>query len=86
MDGIQKSMSDSLAAGGSTARNYVKVDGTRGDYLDKFAAVYKRQDQPCKRCGRDIIKTRVAGHTLLSTLPANAVMIKYSYDLLSLRG
>ena len=61
LDGIQKSMSDSLAAGGSTARNYVKADGTRGDYLDKFAAVYKRQDQPCKRCGRDIIKTRVAG-------------------------
>lgn len=61
LDGIQKSMSDSLAAGGSTARNYVKADGTRGDYLDKFAAVYKRQDQPCKRCGHDIIKTRVAG-------------------------
>ena len=59
--GIQKSMSDSLAAGGSTARNYVKADGTKGDYLDKFAAVYKRQDQPCKRCGHDIIKTRVAG-------------------------
>lgn len=61
LDGIQKSMSDSLAAGGSTARNYVKADGTRGDYLDKFATVYKRQDQPCKRCGHDIIKTRVAG-------------------------
>ena len=61
LDGIQKSMSDSLAAGGSTARNYVKADGTRGDYLDKFAAVYKRQDQPCKRCGHDIIKTRAAG-------------------------
>ena len=61
LDGIKKSMSDSLAAGGSTARNYVKADGTRGDYLDKFAAVYKREDQPCKRCGRDIVKTRVAG-------------------------
>ena len=61
LDGIKKSMSDSLAAGGSTARNYVKADGTRGDYLDKFAAVYKRDGQPCKRCGRDIVKTRVAG-------------------------
>ena len=61
LDGIKKSMSDSLAAGGSTARNYVKADGTRGDYLDKFAAVYKRDGQPCKRCGHDIVKTRVAG-------------------------
>ena len=34
LDGIKRSMSDSLAAGGSTARNYVKADGTRGDYLD----------------------------------------------------
>ncbi len=61
LDGIKRSMSDSLAAGGSTARNYVKADGTRGDYLDKFAAVYKRDGQPCKRCGHDIVKTRVAG-------------------------
>ena len=59
--GVCQSMSESLAAGGSTARNYVKADGTRGDYLDKFAAVYKRDGQPCKRCGCDIVKTRVAG-------------------------
>ncbi|MDO4271592.1 MAG: bifunctional DNA-formamidopyrimidine glycosylase/DNA-(apurinic or apyrimidinic site) lyase [Candidatus Saccharibacteria bacterium] len=58
---IQQSMTESLAAGGSTARNYVKADGTRGDYLDKFAAVYKREGQPCKRCGREIEKMRVAG-------------------------
>lgn len=61
LDGIRRSMTDSLAAGGSTARNYVKADGTRGDYLDKFAAVYNRADQPCKRCGHDIVKIRVAG-------------------------
>lgn len=58
---IQQVMRESLAAGGSTARNYVKADGSRGDYLDKFAAVYKRDGQPCKRCGAEIIKLRVAG-------------------------
>lgn len=58
---IQQSMTESLAAGGSTARNYVKADGTRGDYLDKFAAVYKRDGQPCKRCGHEIVKIRAAG-------------------------
>lgn len=61
LDGIIKSMTESLAAGGSTARNYVKADGTRGDYLDKFAAVYKREGQQCKRCDHEIEKTRVAG-------------------------
>lgn len=58
---IRQVMRESLAAGGSTARNYVKADGSRGDYLDKFAAVYKRDGQPCKRCGAEIIKLRVAG-------------------------
>lgn len=61
LDGIIQSMTESLSAGGSTARNYVKADGSRGDYLEKFAAVYKRNNQPCKRCGRDIVKIKVAG-------------------------
>ena len=61
LDGIIQSMTESLSAGGSTARNYVKADGSRGDYLEKFAAVYKRNDQPCKRCGHDIAKIKVAG-------------------------
>lgn len=61
LDSIRQSMTESLDAGGSTARNYVKADGTRGDYLDKFAAVYKREGQPCKRCGHEIEKIRVAG-------------------------
>lgn len=58
---IQQTMTESLAAGGSTARNYVKADGSRGDYLDKFAAVYNRAGQSCKRCGHEIVKIRVAG-------------------------
>ena len=61
LHGIQQSMRDSLAAGGSTARNYVQADGSRGDYLDKFAAVYNRTDQPCPRCGRPISKIKLAG-------------------------
>lgn len=58
---IRQVMDESLAAGGSTARNYVQADGSRGDYLDKFAAVYKRDGQKCKRCGDTIVKLRVAG-------------------------
>ncbi|MDR2373595.1 MAG: bifunctional DNA-formamidopyrimidine glycosylase/DNA-(apurinic or apyrimidinic site) lyase [Bifidobacteriaceae bacterium] len=50
----------SLSLGGSTDRNYVDAEGRRGAYLD-FAKVFRRQGQPCPRCGQPIIKIRVAG-------------------------
>lgn len=58
---IQKSLQAGLNSGGSTMRNYVRVDGTRGNYLDKFAHVYGREGKPCDRCGHEIIKIKVAG-------------------------
>jgi formamidopyrimidine-DNA glycosylase len=54
-------MQSSLRAGGSTMKNYVKADGTRGNYLDKFANVFSRDGEPCPRCGTIIVKIRVAG-------------------------
>lgn len=51
----------SIESGGSTMKDYVKADGTRGDYLDKFAQVFNRQGQPCPVCGTEIVKIRVAG-------------------------
>ena len=49
-----------IAAGGSTIKDYVKADGTRGNYLDKYAHVYGKEGQPCI-CGTKIEKIRVAG-------------------------
>lgn len=54
-------MTQSIESGGSSMKNYVKADGSRGDYLDNFAKVFNRTGQPCERCGTEIIKTRVAG-------------------------
>ena len=54
-------MDRSIASGGSTMATYVKADGTRGDYLEKFAQVFHREGQPCPHCGAKIIKSRVAG-------------------------
>jgi len=54
-------MKKSLDSGGSTMQNYVRADGTRGNYLDKFANVFRRDGQPCPRCGTEIIKIKVAG-------------------------
>ena len=54
-------MDKSIASGGSTMATYVKADGTKGDYLEKFAQVFHREGQPCPRCSTVIIKTKVAG-------------------------
>lgn len=54
-------MEKAIDAGGSTMATYVKADGTRGDYLDKFAQVFNRTGEPCVRCGEKIVKIRVAG-------------------------
>lgn len=54
-------MEKSINSGGSTMATYVKADGTKGDYLEKFAQVFRREGQPCPRCGAEIIKIRVAG-------------------------
>ncbi|MEX1995393.1 MAG: bifunctional DNA-formamidopyrimidine glycosylase/DNA-(apurinic or apyrimidinic site) lyase [Candidatus Saccharimonadales bacterium] len=50
----------SIAKGGSTDRNYVDAKGQKGSYLS-FAHVFRKQGQPCLRCGTEIVKIRVAG-------------------------
>ena len=50
----------SIAKGGSTDKNYVDAEGHKGSYL-KFANVFRKEGQPCPRCGTPIEKIRVAG-------------------------
>lgn len=54
-------MQRSIDSGGSTMATYVKADGTRGNYLEKFAQVFHRTGQPCPVCNTPIIKIKVAG-------------------------
>lgn len=54
-------MDRSIDSGGSTMATYVKADGTKGDYLEKFAQVFRREGQPCLKCGATIQKIKVAG-------------------------
>lgn len=61
IEGAKIVMDKSLEAGGSTIRNYVKSDGTKGDYLELFAEVFNRQGKKCRRCGTEIKKTKVGG-------------------------
>ena len=57
----QKVMDRSIDSGGSTMATYVKADGTKGDYLEKFARIFRRDGESCMRCGTEIEKIRVAG-------------------------
>jgi formamidopyrimidine-DNA glycosylase len=49
----------SIDKGGSTDQHYVDAEGKRGKYLT-FANVFRREGQPCPRCGTIIEKLRVA--------------------------
>lgn len=59
-EAIRYVMNLSIEKGGSTAKNYVKADGSRGNYLD-YAEVFRKEGQPCSRCGSEILKIKVAG-------------------------
>ena len=57
---LQSILRLSIKKGGSTDRNYVNAEGKKGSYLS-FAQVFRREGQPCPRCGTPINKIRVAG-------------------------
>ena len=61
LEAAKSVMQASIDSGGSTMATYMKADGTRGDYLQKFAQVFRREGEPCNRCGTEIIKIKVAG-------------------------
>ena len=62
LESAREVMDRSIASGGSTMATYIKPDGTRGDYLEKFAQVFRREGEACPRCKKaKIKKIRVAG-------------------------
>jgi formamidopyrimidine-DNA glycosylase len=61
LKGICEVMEKSIDSGGSTMKDYVKADGTKGSYLEKFAKVFNREGEKCERCGGTIKKIKIAG-------------------------
>jgi len=59
-DALMAVLKLSIEKGGSTDKNYVDAEGKKGSYLS-FANVFRREGQPCRRCGAIIEKIRVAG-------------------------
>lgn len=59
---IRETLSDAIAAGGSSIRDYVHSDGGSG-WFQIQAGVYDRAGQPCLRCGGVIRQIRQAGRS-----------------------
>ncbi len=59
---IRQTLSDAIAAGGSSIRDYVHSDGASG-WFQIQAGVYDRAGQACLRCGGVVRQTRQAGRS-----------------------
>lgn len=59
---IRETLSDAIAAGGSSIRDYVHSDGGSG-WFQIQVGVYDRAGQPCLRCGGVIRQIRQAGRS-----------------------
>lgn len=59
---IRATLSDAIAAGGSSIRDYVHSDGGAGCFQVQ-AGVYDRAGQPCLRCGGVVRQVRQAGRS-----------------------
>jgi len=59
---IRATLSDAIAAGGSSIRDYVHSDGGAGCFQIQ-AGVYDRAGEPCLRCGGVVRQIRQAGRS-----------------------
>ncbi len=57
---IPKILKHSIKQRGTTFRNFTDPDGLKGNFMS-FLKVYGRKGQPCLKCGRPLLKSRVAG-------------------------
>jgi formamidopyrimidine-DNA glycosylase len=59
-EGLQRTLHDSLGDRGSSFSDYLDGLGAEGLHHTRVH-VFRRNGQPCERCGQEIIKVRVAG-------------------------
>jgi formamidopyrimidine-DNA glycosylase len=59
---IKAVLRESIGAGGSSLRDYVRADGELGRFQDTFA-VYGREGEPCPHCGSPILRIVQSGRS-----------------------
>lgn len=65
---IREVLTEAIAVGGTTLRDYVNADGLPGYFRQKLF-VYERDGEPCRRCGTGI-RHRVLGQRSTYSCPA----------------
>jgi formamidopyrimidine-DNA glycosylase len=53
---IVQTLSDALASGGSTLKDYVNASGTPGAYFELHSKVYDKEGKPCPQCQKPILR------------------------------
>lgn len=59
---LRQALTEAIAAGGSSIRDYRQASGEPGAFQDKFR-VYGKKGEPCPACGRALVSAKVAGRT-----------------------
>jgi len=59
---IRDVLATSIESGGTTFSDFRDVHGTNGNY-GGVAWVYDREGDPCRKCGADIVRTKLAGRS-----------------------
>lgn len=59
-EGIIKALNSGIKHGGSTRSHFTDPSGKRGVFLE-YCFVYGREKEPCRKCGKDIKKFKLAG-------------------------
>jgi formamidopyrimidine-DNA glycosylase len=60
VDAVRHTLTDAIAKGGSTLRDYVDSEGRPGFFQNGYF-VYGRAGEPCRACGRRIRSLRIGG-------------------------
>ena len=60
--GVREVLTESIAAGGTTFRDYQDARGRRGEFVERLK-VYGREGEPCPECGASIEVLRIGGRS-----------------------
>jgi len=55
-------LGEAIRAGGTSVRTYVDANGSVGKFQNRLR-VYGREGQPCRTCGKSIVRERVGGRS-----------------------
>lgn len=59
---ISKTLKEAIRHGGTTLRDYANSEGVNGNYQNE-SWVYGREDEPCRVCGTEIERIKLAGRS-----------------------